>query len=267
MRPVTVTRGAGPIILGQPHSGTFVPDEIWANLNQLGQDLRDTDWHVPQLYGGLLDGVTVVRANFSRYVIDANRDPKGISLYPGHNTTELVPTSTFDGAPIWHQLPTDTDIAFRLVKFHGAYHSALASEIARVKAEHGFAVLYDCHSIRSEIPYLFNDQLPDLNIGDNDGATCSPLITAAIEGVCAKQSKYSHIVNGRFKGGWTTRHYGNPRDGVHAIQMELAQHQYLASEKLPFHYDENKSNALRVVLRNILEAIQHSVQSSRLMET
>ncbi len=266
MKPVTVIRGAGPIILGQPHSGTFVPDEIRANLNELGQDLRDTDWHVPQLYDGLLNSATVVRANFNRYVIDANRDPRGTSLYPGQNTTELVPASTFDGKPIWDRPPTGADIIAHLEKFHGAYHSTLAAEIARVKAKHGYAVLYDCHSIRSEIPYLFDDQLPDMNIGDNGGTTCSPLITAAIERVCVKQSKYSHVVNGRFKGGWTTRHYGNPKGGIHAVQMELAQHQYLASEKPPFNYNESKADALRVVLRNILEEIQQIVQSGRLME-
>ena len=267
MTPVTVMRGTGPIILGQPHSGTFVPEDIWANLNDLGRELRDTDWHVPQLYDGLLDGVTVVRANFSRYVIDANRDPQGASLYPGQNTTGLVPTSTFDNEVIWHGLPSDADIASRLNRFHGAYHSALEAEIARVKAEHGMAILYDCHSIRSEIPYLFDDQLPDMNIGDNGGTTCSPLVTAAIERVCSLQTQYSYIVNGRFKGGWTTRHYGNPEGGVHSVQMELAQCRYLQGEEPPFCYDEDKAENLRVVLRSILAEIQHAVQTGLVTET
>lgn len=267
MNPVTVIRGSGPIVLGQPHSGTYVPDEIWRHLNELGRGLQDTDWHVPQLYDGLLDGATIVRANFNRYVIDANRDPSGTSLYPGQNTTELVPTSTFDGVDIWHDRPSDADISDRLERFHSPYHKALTAEIARVKAEHGCAVLYDCHSIRSKIPRLFDDQLPDLNIGDNCGVTCSRALTAAIDSECAKQSAYSHVTNGRFIGGWTTRHYGNPKNGIHAVQMELAQRQYLACEKPPFNYDERKAEPLRDILRNILEKIQHIAQSGLLTET
>ncbi len=266
MKPVTVIPGTGPIILGQPHSGTFVPDDIWANLNDTGRQLLDTDWHVPTLYDGLLDGVTLVRANFSRYVIDANRDPQGTSLYPGQNSTELVPTTTFDDCAIWHKPLSKADRSTRLDTYHRAYHLALQSEIERVKAAHGFAVLYDCHSIRSEIPHLFDDRLPDLNIGDNGGTTCSPHITAAIERVCARQTDYSHVVNGRFKGGWTTRHYGQPDEGVHAVQMELAQRLYLHSEEPPFVYDEEKAVNLRRVLRDILEEIQTTIQSNLVTE-
>ena len=266
MKTVAVIPGTGPIILGQPHSGTFVPDDIWANLNDAGRQLQDTDWHVPSLYNGLLDGVTVVRANFSRYVIDANRDPQGTSLYPGQNTTELVPITTFDDKAIWHKTPSDIEKFNRLDAFHRAYHLALQSEIDRVKAEHGFAVLYDCHSIRSEIPHLFDDRLPDLSIGDNSGTTCSPHITAAIERICAGQADYSHVVNGRFKGGWTTRHYGWPDDGVHAVQMELAQRLYLQSEEPPFAYDEKKAVNLRRVIRAILEEIQTTIQTSLVTE-
>ncbi|KCZ88843.1 N-formylglutamate deformylase [Hyphomonas johnsonii] len=266
MNPVTVIRGTGPIILGQPHSGTHVPDDIFARLNDLGQQLRDTDWHVPRLYDGLLANVTIVRANFSRYVIDANRDPSGTSLYPGQNTTELVPTSTFDNELIWHTNPTEADIAHRLESYHRAYHAALEAEIARVKADHGLAVLYDCHSIRSRIPHLFDNQLPDLNIGNNGGQTCAPAITSAVTAACAQSPTYSHVVNGRFKGGWTTRHYGRPEDGVHAIQMELAQRCYLASEAPPFAYDASRANTLRQLLGTILTAVEDTVKSSLMTE-
>ena len=266
MKLVTVIHGTGPVILGQPHSGTFVPDHIWANLNDTGRQLLDTDWHVPTLYGGLLDDVTVVRANFSRYVIDANRDPQGTSLYPGQNSTELVPITTFDDMPIWKDPLSEADQSMRLDTFHRVYHRALQCEIERVKAAHGFAVLYDCHSIRSEIPHLFNNSLPDLNIGDNGGTTCSPLITAVIERVCKRQTGYSHVVNGRFKGGWTTRHYGRPGEGVHAVQMELAQRLYLQSEEPPFTYDEQKAADLRRVLSDILEEIQTTIQTSLVTE-
>ena len=151
MTPVDVHQGASPVILGLPHTGTFVPAEIFERLNEQGKLLTDTDWHVDRLYDGLLPGVTTVRATFHRYVIDANRDPSGKSLYPGQNTTGLVPVTDFDDRPIWREgaAPTDTDVAERLNAFHRPYHAALAAEIARVRALHGVAVLYDCHSIRS----------------------------------------------------------------------------------------------------------------------
>ncbi|MDG2088882.1 MAG: N-formylglutamate deformylase [Arenicellaceae bacterium] len=252
---VDVTQGSCPIILGQPHSGTFVPDEIFTDLNELGRQLSDTDWHVPQLYEGLLDNVTVVKANFSRYVIDPNRDPQGTNLYPGQNSTGLVPFTTFDGEPIWKTEPTADDIQQRLQIYHREYHQLLNEEIARVKSIHGIALVYDCHSIRSEIPYLFDNLLPDLNIGDNSGKSCASEITAGIQNICQNIKSHTHVVNGRFRGGWTTRHYGKPKVGVHAVQMELAQRAYLRSERVPFDYDEKKALSLRSLLSEILHEI------------
>jgi N-formylglutamate deformylase len=256
VNPVSVTRGTGPIILGQPHSGQYIPPDILCNLNSLGRKIIDTDWHVPRLYSGLLDNVTTVQANFNRYVIDANRDPEGKSLYLGQNTTELVPTSTFDGDPIWCSPLKDADIRHRLDAFHRPYHQVLEEEIHRIKSIHGAVVLYDCHSIRSEIPYLFDSQLPDLSIGDSGGSTCSGRVTQAIAATCADAHEYSHVINGRFKGGWTTRHYGHPEEGVHAVQMELAQRRYLKSEVPPFSYDVEQATQLRCVLKNILLNIE-----------
>jgi formiminoglutamase len=253
--PVDVSQGSGPIIFGQPHSGTYVPKDIYANLNPLGRQLLDTDWHVPQLYDGLMANATVVKANFSRYVIDPNRDPEGSNLYPGQNSTGLVPLSTFDGEPIWINPLTAEDIEQRLKHYHAQYHRCLSAEIERVKEIHGIAVVYDCHSIRSQIPYLFDNRLPDLNIGDNSGDSCAAGFTASVENVCAKLSRHTHVINGRFRGGWTTRHYGQPQDGVHAIQMELAQRAYLQSELPPFNYDVDKASSLRSVLSDILQAI------------
>ncbi len=258
MNPVTVTRGDGPIILGQPHSGLFIPPDIEARLNDRGRQRLDTDWHVDRLYEGLLPEATIVRAEFHRYVIDANRDPSGASLYPGQNTTGLVPRVTFDDQPIWNEAPTADQIEERRKGYHAAYHAALAAEIERVKAAHGFAVLYDCHSIRSTLPFLFEGRLPDLNIGDNNGATCAAEITPAIETVCNRQAQFSYVVNGRFRGGWTTRHYGRPADNIHAVQMEIAQDCYLTSETPPFAYDEDKASALRIVLKEILQAISEA---------
>ena len=251
MIPVEVVQGAGPVILGLPHTGTWLPAAIQSRLNDRGRVLSDTDWHIHRLYDGLLPGVTTVRATFHRYVIDANRGPDDESLYPGQNTTGLVPLTDFDGQPIWQVEPSAEEIAERKEHFHAPYHAALAAEIERVRARHGVAILYDCHSIRSHIPFLFEGTLPDFNIGTNGGASCDPRIEAATLALCAATGR-SHVLNGRFKGGWTTRHYGQPARGVHAIQMELAQSTHLATESPPFDYDPAKADALRVTLKAIL---------------
>jgi N-formylglutamate deformylase len=256
VNPVEVSRGSSPVVLGLPHTGTHVPAEIWGRLNANGQQLADTDWHIHTLYDGLLHGATTVRATFHRYVIDANRDPSGQSLYPGQNTTGLVPFTDFDDKPIWETEPDERDVEQRLAAFHRPYHQALAAEIARVKAEHGVAILYDCHSIRSVVPFLFEGRLPDFNIGTNDGKSCAPAIEQATRDICASAAGYSHIVNGRFKGGWTTRHYGRPGDGVHAIQMELTQATHLEGETLPFAYSMEKAARLRVHLGAILARLE-----------
>ncbi|MFP1633729.1 N-formylglutamate deformylase [Zhengella sp. ZM62] len=256
MNPVEITRGDGPVILGMPHTGTHVPPDIFARLTPLGRTLGDTDWHIDRLYDGLLPGATVVRATFHRYVIDANRDPSGASLYPGQNTTGLVPLTDFDGRPLWEKEPDEAEIEARRVAWHQPYHEALAAEVDRVRAIHGVAILYDCHSIRSEIPFLFEGVLPDFNIGTNDGKTCAPEVEAATAAVCMAAPGYTAVVNGRFKGGWTTRHYGRPEEGVHAIQMELAQKTHLAGESLPFAYDEGRADRLRKPLAEILNRLE-----------
>ncbi|WP_428522874.1 N-formylglutamate deformylase [Roseibium sp.] len=257
MQPVEVFHGDGPVVLGVPHAGTYVPPEIWSCLNEVGQKLADTDWHVHQLYSDLLPGATMVKANFHRYVIDANRDPEGVSLYPGQNTTTLCPTTDFDGRRIYldGSEPDPEDIEKRRLAWHAPYHAALKAELERVHAKHGIAILYDCHSIRSVVPYLFEGTLPDFNTGTNGGATCAPEIEKAVVDLTAKAEGYTSILNGRFKGGWTTRHYGQPARGFHAIQMELAQSTHLLSEDTPFAYDESKAGRLRVHLKEILSAL------------
>lgn len=255
MTPVTVHRGDSPIVLGLPHAGTFVPNGIHAQLNDNGRKLADTDWHINQLYDGLLPDLTTVRANFHRYVIDANRDPAGISLYPGQNTTGLVPLTDFDGADIWHTPPSAAENAQRRVTFHAPYHAALKAEIARVRALHGVAILYDCHSIRSEIAFLFDGTLPDFNIGTDNGATCAASVQSAVTDICAAAPNYTSVVNGRFRGGWTTRHYAQPDAGVQSIQMELAQSTYLTDEAAPWTYHATKAAILRPHLTSILTAL------------
>ncbi|MFQ5624748.1 MAG: N-formylglutamate deformylase [Paracoccaceae bacterium] len=257
MRPVEVSEGSGPIILGMPHTGTWVPEEIMARLNDTGRALADTDWHIDRLYDGLLEGATTVRATFHRYVIDANRPPSGDSLYPGQNTTGLCPLTDFDGRPVWRggEEPDAAEIEARRRRFHAPYHAALAEQVARVRERHGIAILYDCHSIRSVIPYLFEGELPALNVGTNGGTSCAgPLESAAV--AVAGASRFDTVLNGRFKGGWTTRHYGRPETDVHAIQMEIAQRAYLTEEAAPWRYDETKAEALRDTLAAVLAALR-----------
>lgn len=254
MTPVEVVEGDSPVILGLPHTGTWLPDDIAARLNERGHGLTDTDWHIHRLYDGLLPGATIVRATFHRYVVDANRGPDNASLYPGQNTTGLVPLTDFDGRPIWMQEPTSQDIADRTARFHTPYHAALSAQIDRVRTRHGVAILYDCHSIRSHIPFLFDGTLPDFNIGTANGTTCDARIQAAVESLC-RATRRRMAVNTRFKGGWTTRHYGRPLDGVHAIQMELAQSTHLTTESPPFDLDDAKAATLRPVLADILRTL------------
>jgi formiminoglutamase len=253
---IEVVQGNGPLVLGLPHTGTYVPPEIVARLNATGRALADTDWHIERLYDGLVGEVTTVRTRAHRYVIDVNRAPGGESLYPGQNTTGLIPLTDFEGAPIWRDgdAPDAAEVEARREAYHAPYHAALAEELERVRARHGFAILYDCHSIRSRIPYLFDGVLPDLNIGTNGGTTCAPGIAATVQDACAA-SGYSTITDGRFKGGWTTRHYGRPDEGLHAIQMELSQATYLAAEASPWTYDAARAERLRATLRPILETL------------
>ncbi len=251
MTPVEVIQGDGPVVLGQPHGGTWLPGDVLARLNDRGRALADTDWHIGRLYDGVLPGVTIVRATFHRYLIDANRNPSGASLYPGQNTTGLVPVTDFDGRPIWAEEPLGEEIEARRKAFHAPYHAALAAELDRVKARYGYAILWDCHSIRSHIPHLFSGTLPALNVGTNGGTTCAAALERRVAEAC-RTSDYTSVLNGRFKGGWTTRHYGRPAEGLHAIQMETAQSAYLETEAPPWTYSEAKTTKLRPLFARIL---------------
>ena len=254
----TIRAGSSPVILAFPHSGTVLPDDISQRLDDNGLLLADTDWHLPRLYADLLPDATMVQAVHHRYVIDLNRDPTGASLYPGQNTTGLVPLTDFDNVPIWQDgmAPDATEIKRRKAAYHAPYHAALQAELDRVRAIHGIAVLYDCHSIRSHIPFLFEGKLPDFNIGTDLGRTCDPAIEAATLDAVGRSTDYTHVRNGRFRGGWTTRHYGRPEEHLHAVQMELSQSTHLASEAVPFDYDPARAERLRHVLRDVLTGIE-----------
>ena len=253
MKP-EVEIGNSPLLLAQPHGGIEIPESILRHLNSEGQARADTDWHISQLYAGLLDNATVVSTPLHRYVIDANRDPADESLYPGQNTTSLCPVTTFDGDDIYleGQAPSADEIQERQQLYHQPYHDALGEQLERIRQKHGYAILYDCHSIRSLVPYLFDGKLPDFNIGTNSGGSCSESIESSVHAVCIAATGYRTVSNGRFKGGWTTRHYGNPRAGFHAIQMELAQCNYML-EQDPWTYDRGNAEKLRAILGNILK--------------
>ena len=223
-----VRRGDAPLVIAFPHGGTDLAGLDEQFVSPWHAQI-DTDWWIAELYAFAADlGATLVATDISRSVIDMNRDPSGASLYPGQATTELCPTTTFDGAPLYRfDNPDEAEITQRLHLYHRPYHEALAAELDRLKAAHGTVVLYDAHSIRSHVPRLFDGALPQFNIGTNGGATAAAELETIIANICAASGE-SHVVNGRFKGGWTTRHYGRPDDGVHAIQMELAQRGYMA---------------------------------------
>ena len=257
MTPVTVIPGDGPLVLGQPHVGTMIPPEVSVELNDLGGSVPDTDWWIDRLYEGIArrTGATVVRQTLSRYVIDVNRDPSGVSLYPGQNTTTLCPTTTFDAEPIYRKgrEPGPAEIGRRKRLYFAPFHAAMAAAIETARIRHGYCVLYDCHSIRSVVPNLFPGTLPVFNIGTNGGTSCAPSIRdAAVRE--AEGSGMSFVADGRFKGGWITRHYGAPDRKVHAVQMELAQSAYMA-EAAPWTYDDHVATKTEGALDRIVSAI------------
>jgi formiminoglutamase len=259
---LTVERREAPLIVSFPHTGTDIPSDIEARCVSPWLARKDADWWIDELYDFVRDmGATTIRMAISRTVIDVNRDPSGASLYPGRTTTELVPTTTFDGEPLWRagQAPGEAEIAERRRTYFEPYHAALAGEIARLRGAHPRIVLYDCHAIRSIIPRLFPGELPVMNIGTNAGAACDMDLAEPITAI-ASASRFSCVVDGRFKGGYITRHHGAPERGVHAVQMELACRGYLREpvgpvdeRNWPVPYDTAYAAEIRGVLRSILE--------------
>lgn len=254
---VTYERGTSPLVLSMPHCGTEMPADIRDRLNESGRAIADTDWWIDRLYdfAGPLTP-SIVKAHLSRYVIDVNRDPSGASLYPGQATTDLCPLTTFDGEPIYlpGAEPDAEEAARRRDLYFAPYHAALSRAIDEARAEHGYCLLYDCHSIRSEVPRLFDGTLPVFNIGTNGGASSAPQIEQAVVAACAAADGFDHVVNGRFKGGWITRRYGRPAEHVHAVQMELAQRAYML-EAPPWDYLAETADYLRPVLERALRGM------------
>ena len=257
-----VHRGGLPLIVSFPHTGTDIPPEVEDRLVSSWVARKDIDWWVHRLYDWASDmGATTVRTNICRTVIDVNRDPSGASLYPGQATTDLCPLTTFDGEALYEagREPAADEVAVRRVRYFDPYHEALFAEVDRLRKLCGVVVLYDAHSIRSRVPRLFSGDLPHLNIGTNSGASCDAALTHAIEAAC-EDSRFARVTDGRFRGGWTTRHYGAPSRGIHAIQMELACRGYidepdvLTKDNWPHRYEVARAEPLRTLLKGVLRA-------------
>jgi N-formylglutamate deformylase len=259
---LSIARGDAPLIIAMPHAGCEIPPAIAADLVSPWLARKDSDWRVEQLYAMArsLDA-TILRTAICRAVIDVNRDPSGASLYPGQATTDLCPLTTFDGEVLYKagREPDAADIAARRETYFMPYHAAVAAEIKRLRQKHPRIVLYDAHAIRSRIPRLFDGELPHFNIGSNRGGSCDPELTKAIEAAC-RASGFAWVTNGRFVGGWTTRHYGAPALGVHAIQMEIAMRAYLdepaacTPDNWPPAYDPERAGGAQLALATILQS-------------
>lgn len=255
--PFRFRQGAGPLVVAMPHVGTHVPEDVADKLTALGRRVLDTDWHIDRLYGFLEEtDASVLVATHSRTVVDLNRAPENTPLYPGRFETGLLPTTSFDGEPLYQsgREPDQAETARRLEAYWRPYHAQLQAALEAAKGKHGYALLLDAHSIRAEIPMLFEGRLPDVNVGTADGASASPELTERLAGTLSAQDAFTWVVNGRFKGGWTTRWYGKPAENVHAVQFELVQAAYM-HEDAPETFDPVKAQSMQGLLKKLVAEI------------
>ena len=251
----TLHRGNAPLLVSLPHDGSEIPKAMAARMTPAARRAPDTDWHVGRLYAFAMSlGASVLAPCYSRYVVDLNRPPDDTSLYPGQNTTGLCPTRQFCDQPVYREgeAPDAAEIAARVERYWRPYHDCLRTELERLRAAHGRVVLWEGHSIRGEVPFLFEGRLPDLNLGTAGGESCSPALQQRLEAVLAGQDEFDWVVNGRFKGGYITRHYGVPASGVDAVQLEISQRVYMDEDS--FGWDEAKAARTQRVLRALLQA-------------
>jgi N-formylglutamate deformylase len=251
--------GDQPLLISFPHSGRYLPPDIAARLTPSALDLPDTDWYVPELYEFARElGASLIYASHSRYVVDLNRPPDGAPLYPGQRETTVCPTEAFDGERLYHpgQEPTPIEITARLRNYWQPYHHKLAETTKALAHTHGHCLLWDAHSIPSQVPALFEGRLPDLNLGTADGASCTPARRERAAHALRTQTRFSQVIDGRFKGGYITRHYGRPAARIDAMQLEIAQSAYLTEARVPT-YDPAAAAPLASLLREILAAVMH----------
>jgi N-formylglutamate deformylase len=256
MATFTLHRGRAPLLVSLPHDGSEIPPELAARMTERAGIAPDTDWHVSKLYAFAKElGASVIAPRHSRYVVDLNRPPDDTSLYPGQNTTGLCPIVQFSGEPVYRDgaVPDAAEIDARVQHYWRPYHAALEAELQRLRAEHGRVVLWEGHSIRGEVPFLFEGRLPDLNLGTVDGKSCTPALQAKLVATLQGQRQYDWVVNGRFKGGYITRHYGDPANGIDAVQLEISQRIYMDEDS--FAWDESRATRAQVMLRALLEAV------------
>ena len=250
-----LVRGQAPLLISIPHLGTQIPADVAQQLLPVARVVQDTDWHLDLLYGFAERlGASILSARVSRYVIDLNRPPDGASLYPGQTTTGLCPLETFRGEPLYapDQRPSNAEIERRRSSYWMPYHQALATELERLRTQHGAVLLWEAHSIASVLPRLFDGKLPDLNLGSNAGASAAASVVDAAAAV-AQSSAFTSVVNGRFKGGYITRHYGQPQAGIHALQLEMCQSLYM-NEAPPFDYRPDLAAKVQPTLEAMLNA-------------
>ncbi|MDJ0654360.1 MAG: N-formylglutamate deformylase [Xanthomonadales bacterium] len=253
-----LTRGSAPLLISVPHDGRQIPDNIRDSMTPAGRSIPDTDWDVARLYRPALGlGAGMLVARWSRYVVDLNRNPDGSALYPGASETGVCPTSTFARAPIYQdgREPGSDQIEERVQSYWQPYHDALERELQRLRNRHGYALLWDAHSIRSRVPRFFQGELPDYNLGTADGASCPAPVTEALAAVVP--ASRSVVINGRFKGGHITRHYGRPAKRVLAVQLELSQSTYLDPAD-PQHWNGERAAQARDVITRMLSTYLRS---------
>lgn len=251
----TLKRGRAPLLISIPHAGIRIPVDIASAMTPIAREVDDTDWHLERLYEFAVEmGASVLVPANSRYVIDLNRPPDGANLYPGRDTTGLCPVDTFNSEPLYRGggVPTDAQIAERREKYWRPYHDALAEELARLKAVHGKALLWEAHSIRSHVPRFFDGKLFDFNFGTAGGKSAVAGLAEKLEAMVLEQGDYTAVGNGRFKGGYITRHYGKPQDGIHAVQLELSQITYM-EETRPYRYDEARAARVAPLMRDLVQ--------------
>ncbi len=258
-------QGTRPLLISMPHVGTHVPPALAARFTDEARHVPDTDWHLERLYDFADElGASVLVATHSRYVIDLNRSPDGASLYPGQSVTGLCPVDTFDDTPIYAagDVPGEAEIAERRDAIWQPYHTQLAQELARIRTEHGVAMLWDAHSIRSVLPRFFDGKLPDLNLGTGKGTSCDPALAQTLRDIAERATGYTGVLNGRFTGGYITRHHGRPADNVHAVQLEMTQSSYM-QEALPFDYLPDVAAGVQPHVRRMIEAMLAFADSRR----
>jgi N-formylglutamate deformylase len=254
----TLYPGSKPLLVSMPHVGTQIPIELQHRYCERALQVEDTDWHLEALYDFVkTSGASLIVPNYSRYVIDLNRPSENTPMYAGSNNTELVPTRFFTGDPIYKpgMEPDNEEITHRVATHWKPYHEALSDELARIRQRHGHAVLFDAHSIQPELPWLFEGHLPDLNLGTVMGNSAAPSLRAALADVLASQTRYSQVVDGRFKGGHITRHYGQPSEGWHAIQLEMSWGCYMSDAMPPYVMDEVRANQVRPLLQQLVQTM------------